>query len=209
MKLTPAASFLLLATFPFTMVYSSENCFTGTSAEVIDWCKSNNCCTSDPSDDEYYDNAEGACDSWSSDATVTLCEGSCNGRGSCSEFQGDKYTVHSGSCNDNWACNSLGWYAKPGASITVGRESCNGKDACYFVAAYSAIVTIGDNACVGYHACYDVGESTMLQSLTIGDNTCIGDGNTVCYYKDWDKTDLEFLNINGNEIVSNFLSIGC
>ena len=126
--------------------------------------------------------------------------------------------MHGGSCNGLQACSYLGMNIVDGASISVGRGSCNGNEAtCYAIAEQSKspelVVNIDDNTCIGYRACQFAGkESKVLKSLTVNADSCHGDRS--CFEIDRTTTDLEFLQIyqiddDAPITVSNFLIIGC
>ena len=201
MKFTLAASFLSLATFPSIMVHSSEKCFTGNEVEVNNWCTNNNCCV-----------AMYACTLWSKDAIVTMCEGSCIEDNSCWRFGGKGHTtVHSGSCIAQSSCIYVGQHTQPGSSITIGSGSCIEFNSCHAIAEASLsrdlVVTIGDNACIGEWSCWYVARSQQnLKSLTISANSC--KNNRECYAEER-YTNQPHININGDNIVRNFLIIRC
>jgi hypothetical protein len=123
-------------------------CFTGTQAQIIVFCSTNNCCS---------DGTSGC--SAQSPGIFTVCAGACNGQTACDSV-GAGAVINSGACVGYEACYTLGQQAA-GNAVTVAAGACVGESACSGIGSRSGVtrITIGAGACQGEDACEDVGGS--------------------------------------------------
>eukprot|EP00538_Stauroneis_constricta_P011458 CAMPEP_0119565328 /NCGR_PEP_ID=MMETSP1352-20130426/29617_1 /TAXON_ID=265584 /ORGANISM="Stauroneis constricta, Strain CCMP1120" /LENGTH=358 /DNA_ID=CAMNT_0007614209 /DNA_START=34 /DNA_END=1110 /DNA_ORIENTATION=+ len=180
---------------------STEGCFTGSAAEVIQACEdagASCCCSNGACDDIKFNYTESQACSWEG-APQTVCPGACNGEYACADYddpQTETFIFGTGSCNGYSACyvfsgnvaeNSCnGFYAceyRKGGD--VDNNSCNGYRACEFgkgqigkdscndiFACYYAYSEIGENACNGAKACIYQTSNKIATGTCNGADSC-------------------------------------
>jgi hypothetical protein len=137
-----------------------KKCVTGTQAQILDFCSTNNCC----------DDGSSGCSAQGS-GIFTVCAGACNGNIACSSV-GEGAVINSGACLGDTACYTLGQHAAKNA-VTVAAGACLGYYACSEIGSSDVTkITIGAGACRGEEdACYNVG-GNQATTISIAAGAC-------------------------------------
>jgi hypothetical protein len=165
-----------------------KKCVTGTQAQILDFCSTNNCCSDGPS----------GCEALGS-GIFTVCAGACNGNIACDSV-GEGAVINSGACVGDTACYCLGQYAAKNA-VTVAEGACLGTYACSGIGSSDVTkITIGARACRGEDACEDVGRAEAT-TISIAAGACTksiaADADGIC--ENCDRLDAGKLSIKGQQ----------